>query len=274
MLSNSWTTIVFYLRKGNQMLIFFYILMSLFPFSAVIAEIDLSLYESSLYSPNGEDGVIARIFASIQTSQKKYCVECGASDGINNSLTYLLRNQGWQSLLLDKAFEIPAFNLHKAFITAENINALFEKYNVPENFDFLAINLGYNDFYIWKSIDNRYQPKVVCIAYNSHFGPMEDKIVHYHPYFCGDDTQYFGASILAFFNLGLAKGYTLVYAEETGQHLFFVRDDVIEKNQLQFKNANNVNSLYRASEYDLKISGHRRDPRNRKYLSSNEILME
>lgn len=235
------------------------------------AEIDLKLYENSFYSPNGEDGVLARIFTSIKP-RSYYCVDCGATDGISNNLTFLLRNQGWKGLLLDRSYDIPTSNLHRESLTAENIDELFVKYNVPEVFDLLAIDTGYNDFYLWNALDKRFMPSVVCIAYNAYLGPSDDKVVIYHPYYSGDDTTYFGASLLALVNLGKTKGYTLVYAEETGRHLFFIRDELIEQYQLAFKDAGQVYKLYRAPDYENGAGSHRFDSRNRKFISSNEAI--
>tara|TARA_Y100001935_G_C17281180_1_gene497571 strand:- start:1118 stop:1249 length:132 start_codon:yes stop_codon:yes gene_type:complete len=42
---------------------------------------------------------------------------------------------------MDGGNENDAINLKKEFITAENINELFEKYNVPESFDLLSIDI-------------------------------------------------------------------------------------------------------------------------------------
>lgn len=232
-------------------------------------EIDLSQHESSFYSPNGEDGLFARIFSALKP-QGSFCVDCGANDGITNSLTYLLRNQGWRAVLFDRIFEIPALSLHKEFVTTENINALFQKYHVPERFDLLTIDTHYNDFYIWQAVEDRYQPSVVCIAYNAMHKPTEDKIVIAHPYYCGDDTDYFGASILSLYLLGRAKGYSLIYAEQSGRHLFFIRDEAMEKNGIVFTNANQVEMLYRLPDH---ANGkYRKDPKQRKYITAKEAL--
>ena len=249
-------------------LLIWYLFLASFFHQGMALDVDLKLYESSFYSPNGEDGVFARIFAAIKPTTR-FCVECGAYDGITNSLTYLLRNQGWRSVLLDRSYDIPSLSLHKEFITAENINAIFEKHDVPDVFDLLTLCTGYNDFYLWHVLDSRYRPSVVCITYNAFHKPEEDKIAVYYPFFCGDDTNYFGASILALYLLGKSKGYALIYAEETGRHLFFVREEVLESNQASFKNANDVKLLYRPLGYE---SGNRHDPKQRKYLSSKEVL--
>jgi len=237
-----------------------------------IEEIDLSQYERSFYSQNGEDGVLAKIFQLIEPTDK-YCVEFGAYDGVTGSNTYLLGLQGWQRLLLDRMFEIPEMNLHKEFITAENIVSIFEKYNIPFYFDLLSLDIDYNDFYIWKVLCKRYKPSVVVIEYNATHLPDEDKVVKYYPYYCGDGTNYFGASILSLFYLAKKNNYSLVYAERNGVNLFFIRDDIIHSKKLNFKNMNDVDKLYNFPKYGQGPNGgHREDPRNRTYNSALDLL--
>lgn len=239
---------------------------------AFAEEIDLNLYEVSVYSQYGEDGVIAKIFDVIPPTSR-YCVEFGAYDGITGSNTYLLRKQGWKSLLMDRMFEIPEYNLHKEFIMASNIESLFDQYGVPLDVDLISIDIDYNDFYIWQAITHRFQPKVVVIECNPTHGPSEDKVVKYRPFYCGDGTNYYGASVLALYHLGQSKGYSLVYQESSGTNLFFVRDDLLQKHGVAFKNCNNVAMLYRAPTYGSGPNGgHVKDLKQREYRSSLDLI--
>jgi hypothetical protein len=241
-------------------------------FVATAEEIDLSLYEKSIYSQNGEDGVLTKIFQLINPSSEFY-VEFGAYDGETGSNTCLFRKQKWDGLLLDRMFEIPELKLYKEFITAENINQLFQKYNVPINVDLISIDIDYNDFYVWKSLEEKYNAPVVVIEYNATHFPSEDKVVKYLPYFSGDGSNYFGASILALYNLGRAKGYSLVYADSAGVNLFFIRDDILKEKNIAFKNMNDVEKIYRPPTYGKGPNGgHRADPRNRSYLTSVSLM--
>ncbi len=234
-------------------------------------EVDLSTYEKSLYSFRGEDGIIARLFQLIQPSSR-YVVEFSAGDGITGSNTYLLRLQGWNCLLMDRNHETLEYKLYNEFITADNINQLFEKYRVPQSFDLLSID-NYNEFYVWKNLDSKYKPKIVIIKYNATHLPDEDKVAKHRPYYCGDETNYFGASILAMYNLGRSKGYSLIYAENVGVNLFFVRDDILERADFSFKNTNLVEKLYRYPAYGKGPNGgHRQDTKNRAYTPSLELL--
>lgn len=237
-------------------------------------EVDLSQYEECVYSQQGEDGIIKKIFELIGT-ESKYYVEFGAADGQWISNTKRLRLQeGWQGLLMDCSFENPSINLHRAFITAENITELFALYNVPYNLDLLSIDIDFNDFYVWNAISEQYRPKLIVIEYNPKHLPDEDKIVIYDPNGSFNGTNYYGASMLAFYNLGRKKGYSLVYAEKNAVNLFFLRDDLIEQHNLEFKNRNDVSKLFQTPHYGPGPNGgHPHDFQNRPFVSSNEILI-
>jgi len=224
--------------------------------------VDLNFYEKSLYSANGEDGILAKILQTI-APVPHFCVEIGAGDGERGSNTYLLRLQNWNALLLDRLYGAPKHHLHQEFVTAENINSLFDKYKAPLEFGLLSIGIDYNDFYLWKALDEKYRPAIVLIEYNGKHSPDEDKIVKYRPFFVGDATDYYGASLLALWNLGRSKGYSLVYAEQSGTHLFFIRDDLIQDKELMFNDINDPIKLHR-----YPAEPRRPDPKNRPYFES------
>ena len=219
---------------------------------AVLQGIDLSQYEKKIFSQNGEDGVTVALFNFIGTDSR-YFVEFGSGDGNECNSRVLMERFQWQGLMMDGHYSNPSINLHTEFVTAENINALFEKYKVPSHVDFLSIDIDYNDFHVWNAIDSKYRPRVVVIEYNAKHPPGEDKTVPYDPHAWWDGcTSYFGASIDALFRLGRKKGYSLVYADNIGVNLFFVRDDILETLKhkgISFKNVNDVQRLYKPPKY-------------------------
>lgn len=235
-------------------------------------QIDLSQHERKIFSQNGEDGVIEKIFEVIKTTNKYY-VEFGVENANECNTRNLRENCGWTGLLMDGGYENKEIGLYQEFITAENINDLFKKYNVPQEFDLLSIDIDYNDFYVWKSLDEIYQPRVVIIEYNASHLPTEDKVVKYDPNAVWDETNYFGASIRALYNLGKRKGYSLIYANNQGVNLFFVKSSILSKIEHSFKDTNNIFLIYNSPKYGSDISGgHRRDDKNREYITSEEIL--
>ena len=136
----------------------------------------LHRFEYRFYSQNQEDGIIEEILYHIG-QDSKYYVEFGAGDGFRESNTARLREDfGWQGLLMDMCFTNPDINLQQEYITAENINELFEKYKVPKNLDFLSIDVDYNDFYIWRALDSTFRPRLVMIEYNAAHEPSLDRV--------------------------------------------------------------------------------------------------
>jgi hypothetical protein len=234
--------------------------------------INLSQFEKRVYSQNGEDGVLEKIFATIGTTDKYY-VEFGTENGAQCNTRYFREFHGWSGLLMDGGYENLSINLHKEFITAENITDLFAKYQVPKEFDLLSIDIDYNDFYVWYAIGYRYRPRVVVIEYNATHLPSEDCVVQYYPTAMWDRTNYFGASLLAFFRLGQEMGYSLVHADAQGVNLFFIRDDVLKNLPDTFVNINEPALLYRPPNYGHGPNGgHTQDTLYRSYLTSSEVF--
>jgi hypothetical protein len=225
-------------------------------------EISLKDYEKKVFSEHGEDGVLEKIFEVVGVDSKIF-VEFGVQDGTECNTRYFREKQGFTGLLMDMGYDNPTINLKQETINAENINSLLEKYKIPEEFDLLSIDIDSNDFYVWHAMKQR--PRVVIIEYNPNHPPQEDKVIVYDPKHCWDRTSYFGASILAFYNLGRMKGYSLVYAEKGGCNLFFVRDDVLAKSGAVFKNTNNPHKLYQKGY-------HEPDPLKRDYITSSEAV--
>lgn len=181
-------------------------------------------FEQKYYSQNGEDGVIHTIFAKIGTTNR-FCVEFGIHPGEGNTL-YLKKN-GWDCLWMDGGGDGEV--IKKEYITAENINSLFLKYNVPKEFDLLSIDIDSNDYWVWKAIEG-YAPRVVVIEYNASVAANESKAVEYDPNLRWDGSDYYGGSLLAMKRLGESKGYTLITCEKKGINAFFVRSDLIAGN--------------------------------------------
>jgi len=204
----------------------------------------LEQYESSVYSQNGEDGLLARIFDVLGTTNR-YFVEFGTGrDGRERNTRLLEEKHGWQGLLMDVCAEENHPRVRKEKITAENINDLFSKYEVPGEFDLLSIDIDGNDYWVWAAIDSRYCPRVLVMEYNASFAPPARKAIAYDLDFRWNRTDYFGASLAALEDLNRQKGYTLVYCERRGINSFYIRDDLLPENCRR-----PVEEIYRAPDY-------------------------
>ena len=169
----------------------------------------------------GEDGVLEAIFATIGTTNR-HCVEFGVGTGVECNTAHLIA-QGWTGVLLDSGgvSENPNVVVQREVVTAENINALLDKYRVPQEFDLLSVDIDGNDYWVWKATTR--QPRVVVIEYNGTRPMLERSAIVYDPHFRWCGTDYFGASLRALVELGLDKGYVLVYCAQFGVNAFFIR---------------------------------------------------
>ena len=207
---------------------------------------NINKFEQIIYSENGEDGILKLIFYKIKTTNK-FFVEFGVGKKCNTK--YLLEKKRWTGLQIDSEYHKSSF-IKKEFVTVDNINDLFKKYNVPKTFDLLSIDIDGNDYWVWKAL-KKFKPRVVVIEYNSCIPLNESKVIQYNPNFKWDYTNYFGASLLALVKLAKTKGYSLVGCDNDGINAFFVEDSLIKEN-FEIKSIKNV---YKTPKYGEKING-------------------
>lgn len=201
----------------------------------------LARYEYSWLSQNGEDGVIRFLFDQIGY-ESRWFVEFGFGAVQCNGLR-LMKQEGFSGLLMDGSSENVAFFNHaaaksglgnakaiQAFITLENLQDLIRGNGVPEEIDFLSLDVDGNDYWFWEEL-TCISPRVVCIEYNAGLGPDLSLTVPYDPEFerySKHPSGFFhGASLAALESLGKRKGYYLIGCDSTGTNAFFLRDDLI-----------------------------------------------
>jgi hypothetical protein len=189
-------------------------------------------------SQNEEDGIIDEIFTRIGTTNR-YFVEFGVGDGRENNTCALLL-AGWSGLWIEAntasarfirshfADPIAAGQLRflESFVTAEEIEKLFEAGAVPAEPDLLSIDIDGNDYWVWRAVA-RYRPRVVVIEYNAQLGRSARLVQPYDARACWDETMAYGASLGALDDLGREKGYSLVGCGIGGVNAFFVRADCL-----------------------------------------------
>ncbi len=164
------------------------------------------------YSQYGEDGVLEAIFGVIRTSNK-WCMECGASDGLFFSNTRRLIEQGWSGVLVEsdpvahlrlvennEGFEGRVRCVNATVDTHCRLENILSHYDVPIDIDLAVLDIDGQDYYAFNSL-LRYQPRVVLIEFdhNAH----EDFVPT-----LGGEGQ---AGDRAIARLGAGKFYTAVY---------------------------------------------------------------
>jgi len=200
----------------------------------------------------GQDGILRAIFWNIGFASSEnaptdpasrtppYFVEFGARKPHMLNSAWLREHCGWRGLLMD--FQ-PGGTIHggcgsgcvglnlveNEFITAENVNQVFDKYDVPENFDLLTIDIDFNDYWVWKALleKKKYRPRVVALDYNADLDLDETLVVAYNPKAEWDGTRYTTGSLYAYYLLAQEHGYEYIYNLEMGSHVFFVRRDLL-----------------------------------------------
>ena len=200
----------------------------------------LSFYEASLFSQNGEDGIIRYIFSQIGFDSR-YFVEFGFGAHQCNSLRLIL-HENFKGLMMDGSEEqCRIFNLTckekgisdvhavNAFIDRDNLEHLIRSNNIPAEIDFLSIDVDGNDYWFWRCLQC-INPRVICIEYNSGIGSKYSWTIPYNKEFerfSAHPSGFFaGASIKALESLGEKKGYRLVGCDTTGTNAFFLRNDL------------------------------------------------
>lgn len=210
------------------------------PAAASVSGAGLERYEYSLFSQNGEDGIIRFLFSEIGF-ESRYLVEFGFGAVQCNSLRLIL-HEGFKGLLMDGSREnCDFFNIAASqrgltgvaavctFLDRDNLEKIIVDHGIPAEIDFLSLDVDGNDYWFWETL-NCASPRIVCIEYNAGIGPTLSWTVPYDAEFerfAKHPSGFFhGASLQALESLGRRKGYRLIGADSTGTNAFFLRDDI------------------------------------------------
>ena len=201
-------------------------------------------HELKVFSQFGEDGIIDFLVKKIDLKTRTF-VEFGVEDYEESNTKFLLEAKNWKGLVFDSSQTfidtIKKKDFYwrnnliavKAFITVENIDNLIKKNFLHKEVGLMSIDIDGNDYWVWKAIES-YKPAIVIVEYNARFGYQKSVSIPYKEKFDRisehHSSIYFGASLAALHKLGKEKGYSLVGTNLNGNNSFFIRDDLIKKN--------------------------------------------
>ena len=198
-----------------------------------IRDLDNIEFGSGVYSQSYQDELLSLIFKNIGTTNATpYCVEFGfnsssLTDGSGANTADLILNHKWDSLLLDGGNENPSINLHKHLLSSANICEVFRKYKVPQEPEYVSIDVDSTDLWLFDSLLNQYRAMVFSVEYNSHF-PIDKAITFPNapdmPY---EHDRGYGASLKALNMVTEKHGYSLLWVISP-LDAFFIRNDLIE----------------------------------------------
>lgn len=222
----------------------------------------LSDFSENVYSQFGEDGIIREILNRLRShiELNSWCVEFGAWDGIFLSNTArLIREENFSAVLIEgdkrKAHALeknfPQDEVRKVcqfihFEGPDSLDATLSRTPIPNDFDFLSIDVDGVDYHIFESMIS-FKPKVICVEFNPTIPNSVDFVQ------ARDFAVKHGSSARALVRLGKEKCYSLVAT--TSCNLIFVRDDlrnfVVEEEQtIQSLNPSGNDETYVFVGYD------------------------
>jgi hypothetical protein len=198
----------------------------------------LEPYGLKIFSQGDEDGILQEIFRRIGITRGT-ALEIGVQGGVECN-SHLLLYKGWKCHWFEGSdywanhlkskfqdmLSTGQLSFTHTFVTKENLQELLV--NVPEDVDFVGIDVDGNDYYFFEAL--HLKPKVVCIEYNALFPPGLSLVQQYNPTHVWCGSSYFGASLTAMTRLAHRLGYTLVGTNIVGTNAFFVRNDLVGDN--------------------------------------------
>jgi hypothetical protein len=194
---------------------------------SVPREPPLLRYASDLYSQNGEDGVLRRIFEVVDTDSER-CCEFGAWDGIHFSNTRALILDGWSGVFIEgdasraaqlrqTYAEFP--QVHSACANVDDdenrLASVLEREGLSDEFDLISIDIDGLDYDVLATLGVR--ARVICVeAGGLHHPDRMDPVPRELA------VQNTGQPLARFRALGERMGYKLVCY--TGNAIFVRRD--------------------------------------------------
>lgn len=236
--------------------------------------------EVKVFSQWGEDGILDFLCEKIGIS-KPNIIEIGAGNFMECNSRFIAEFRNANVIAVDgrddlttavkasplywKSNIIPIVE----WVTPDNINRIMDI--GEEQFgkvDIFSIDLDGNDYWILRDV-SLLNVAIVVLEYNPIFGaslkvtiPRNDEFDRYKSHFSG---LYYGASLQAFIDLMLAKGFDFVGTNRVGNNAFFVHSRYVDR--FDFDTKSNYNKYV-----DWRIRESRSPKGELTYLSGSERL--
>ena len=186
-----------------------------------IAELK-NLPPKGIYSQFNEDLILQEIFKNVGLENKIF-VDIGAGLGISN--TRFLREQMWTGLALD-ANPNDVHGITGAWVTPDNIVDLMIGAGIPDEFDFLNLDIDSCDYWVLQNVLAQFRPRVICTEFNGCLDPSVPVALIYEDGYFWDQTDKYGYSFAAGIKLMAREGYTVIFNQHE-TNLFAVADEYL-----------------------------------------------
>lgn len=200
----------------------------------------------SVFSQWNEDGIIQYIISKIPEIPKIF-IEFGVENYVESNTRFLLLKDHWKGLIIDGSYDhiqsIKSSELYwkskliavHSFINAENIENIFNSHGFTGDIGILSVDIDGNDYWILKKITS-VKPTVVIVEFNNLLGIKKSLTVPYDPMFVRHEKHfsglYFGASLKAFYDLLIKRGYSFLGCNEICNNAFFVLNEYSDRFQV------------------------------------------
>jgi hypothetical protein len=193
-------------------------------------------------------------------------VEIGAGNGIHNNTAFLAILHKFSGLMVDgdAKRQQKAKNIYSFINSAINCESLFIRNEIDikklaagftyKDPDFFSLDIDGIDYYVMRWIlEEKIRPKIICVEYNSSYGPDRSCTIKYHPEFNRMKAHslgfYFGVSVKGWINLFKKYNYEFVTVSSNGVNAYFVDCSCFET---EFLNSIRHNGLKYTECYSLK----------------------
>ncbi len=206
--------------------------------TTTINELNPTTWEFSAFSQNGEDGIIDFLTQRVK-NPNRYFVEIGSSDGLENNSSYLAFSRKYSGVMIEgdrlksnhaKKY-LERFNWGvkyiNCFVDRENTADLMKKESLYSDPDFFSLDIDGIDYYVMDTLlASGFRPKVICVEYNSSFGPEREITIKYRSDFnyslAHGSRFYYGVSINGWKKLFKKFNYDFITVDANGVNAFFV----------------------------------------------------
>jgi hypothetical protein len=186
-----------------------------------VTKTSLAEIESSVYSQNGEDGILEYLSGEQKTGT---IVEMGAGGGHKNNSRRLLE-AGWTGALFEnekRRVEKLKRRWPRCAIAETVSESTSPRFWYPDVF---SLDIDSYDFWIAASLLKRgFRPRIAVLEYNAAIDPSSATVPLDAK--CEPRFIYFGCSLAAWKKLWSAYGYRFVTVCSAGINAFFVDDSV------------------------------------------------
>jgi len=163
---------------------------------------------------------IYRLLAELQV-RDRHCVDIAAADGKQGSNTYALFRDHWLGLAVEadehmfrrlaiNYATLPAVQLHRGFVTPQNVESLITAAGIPESFGFLSLDIDGYDYDVLLAILSTFRPALMCVEINEKIPPPVRFAVRYSPEFVYRSGACYGMSLAALEDLRREKDYVII----------------------------------------------------------------